>query len=138
MGAAVLLTAAAWAQTPRPLSKKAAANILYAKKSPAASQWQLTDIYDPYNGGTHNTPTPPIFLKFSAKGTYSEGAAGKESTGKWLISADTSSIAMFAPSENPSFDRQLRTHTSDSLVLARQGRHGMVIYTYVRYKSPKK
>lgn len=81
------------------------------------------------------SPTPPSYLTFTKKGSYTEGETGKETAGKWLISADARSLALYAPTAQPTFTHQLRTQTPDSLVLARQGRHGMVIYTYIRQKN---
>lgn len=109
-------------------------------------EWRLEQIYDPYNGGTtyQSDSLNPSFLSLNRKGKFAEYDTLNRREGKWYFHEDSTRIRLAYTQENgtkiirserdPDFRYVLKTLTEDSLVLAIQGRHGMVERIYIRTK----
>ncbi len=123
-------------------TQRAAAYLL--QNAPADSIiWQLTNIFDPYQGGTH-TPIDslhPQFLVIHDDGTFTRHQQEQIDSGNWYMRRDKEAIALvsdrspeaaISSKTSFSFRYEIRKLSSDTMILAWQGRHGFVEELYVK------
>lgn len=102
----------------------------------------LSKIHDPYQGGQTYLPTDrlsPTLLLFS-DGRFIEYDAYRYDEGEWYLHEDHDKMSLIyqvknhtnipASQQDSSFRYQIKQLNADTLILAQQGRHGMVSYFY--------
>lgn len=102
----------------------------------------LASIYDPYNGGDTYFPSQaikPTLLVFT-DGSFVKYDTHNYTEGNWYIEKGTHNMAFIHQRENfqdipPAFQDSafryiVQKASPDTLIIAQQGRHGMVSYTY--------
>lgn len=124
------------------LSTKKAAAFLLGKKIDTV-QWRLVNIYDPYDGGKTiiKDSLNPEILVVSRDGSFKEYDKDNYSIGKWYLNREKSRMAMVYEKQNGmevakvdeemQYRYEIREMTDSKLILAIQGRHGMVERTYM-------
>lgn len=128
-------------------NRKAAALLIGKKKLADSIVWKLSQTYDPYNGGyTYAADSlNPQFLVLHRDGTFHEYDTINYSEGTWLVNKERDHIAKVYSIQNkteipqdqqiPSFRYHIQKRNTDSLQLAIQGRHGMLLLTYLRMQA---
>ena len=107
--------------------------------------WMRHSTFDPYEKG-HAYPADegnPEYLELAQNGIFHEHDSVNQSFGQWFINSVDSSLSLryeirngqlITPDVAPRSGRHvyvLRKMSSDSLILETQGRHGMLVITYV-------
>ncbi len=125
---------------------KAASFLLGTKDSTSTASWQKVSRFDPYNGGQFQSyEGNHSMITLYADGSYEEKDPENFITGKYYLNKTKSAIA-FVPEKindtvqdiaegEPRFRHEIVKFSEDSLILAWQGRHGMVRDTYVMMES---
>ncbi|MEM7657411.1 MAG: hypothetical protein AAF399_14850 [Bacteroidota bacterium] len=124
------------------LSRKQAKQLFFQDPGALNSKWQLIRIDDPYDGGKRILPEAnnPHYLVFYQGGRFLDYDRFNYNDGIWLIHKDRKQMALVHEIENgrripaAQQDTVYRHHlikTGDTLTLGRQGRHGVVTYTYL-------
>lgn len=129
------------------LRTKKASTFLLGKHQHDSIKWRLIQTYDPYDGGniTRRDSLNPRFLVFGRDGEFKQYDNLNYVVGKWHLNRAKTALAFVNEERNgkeiagatetiPSFRHQIRKHTTDTMILAWQGRHGFVeeLYTIVR------
>lgn len=124
---------------------KASSYLLGTRDTAAAVSWQKVFRYDPYEGGQYRTYEDYLTtITLKTDGSYIEKNPENLTTGKYYLNKTKSAIA-FVPEvvngeeqekteEEPMFRHEIIKFSDDSLILAWQGRHGMVKDAYVMSK----
>lgn len=128
------------------LRTKKATKILMGKKA-KWQKWQLISQYDPYNGGKYYRPdssNSQYFILIN-DGSFREYDTFNYSEGSWLMNKSRDRVALVYLIQNgikippekrdTTFRYELKTISPDSLVLAIQGRHGMMAKTYLNVST---
>jgi len=103
----------------------------------AGKYWRLVESYDPYNGGVFYRPDstdPQHGYYFGTNGSFTEDhyPGGSSQVGTWGLSGgDRTLLLHYTDQSNRDLTYEVRTLTTDTLSIAWQGRHGMVVETYV-------
>ncbi|MEZ4825723.1 MAG: hypothetical protein R3C61_05420 [Bacteroidia bacterium] len=125
-------------------SSKAASMLVGKKKQGDSTTWILSQTFDPYNGGQVYVADSlnPQFWVLRRDGTFHEFDSLNNRFGLWKLNRNRDRLSKnyLAPnpeispqSLSPDFRYHLLNHTKDSLILAVQGRHGMLRFTYLRF-----
>lgn len=99
--------------------------------------WSLVEAYDPYDGGKWYRPgstDPQHLFFFNTGGGFTEDytPGGHRQIGTWALSGgDQSLLLHYTDQSNRDLGYEVRRLTFDTLQIAWQGRHGMVVETYV-------
>ena len=132
------------------LGNRKAATFLLGRKTDTI-RWQLTQIYDPYDGGKTiiRDSLNPEYLIVGKDGAFKEYDNENHSEGRWFINKDKTRMALLYEVQNGMtveadsgkkarempeelrYRYEIREISREKLVLAIQGRHGMVEKTYV-------
>lgn len=121
---------------------KAASYLLGAKDTTASASWQKVFRFDPYDGGQYRTYEEYVTtITLKNDGSYEETNPENVTTGKYFLNKTKTAIAFVPQVVNGTEQEEMDTEmtfrheilkfTSDSLILAWQGRHGMVQDGYV-------
>jgi len=125
---------------------KASSYLLGTKDTAAVISWQKCFRYDPYQGGQYQTyENYETLITLKTDGSYEEKNPENLTTGKYYLNKSKTAIA-FVPKmvngvEQPQqegellFRHEIIKFTADSMILAWQGRHGMVKDGYVLKKE---
>ena len=130
-------------QSNQGLRMKKASAFLLGKQQRDSIKWRLVHTYDPYNGGQLNKRDSlnPRFLVFSKDGGYKQYDNLNYVVGNWYVNRSKDALAFIIASRNGreipgaseqalDFRHQIRKHTTDTMILAWQGRHGFVEELY--------
>lgn len=128
------------------LSTRKASAFLIGKKTDT-TRWQLHKIFDPYDGGKTiiRDSLNPEYLLVGKDGAFLEYDKDNHSEGHWYINKDKTRMALIYDIQNgvevedankdmPEemyYRYEIREISAEKLVLAIQGRHGMVEKTYI-------
>lgn len=123
---------------------KQAARFLTQKSGEDTLRYQLMQIYDPYKekAAIMNQAQNTSYLDlYTSSGAFSEYDSLNQSSGLWYINKLKDRLKLVYQIENgdsvpvarqdTSFRYQLVKLSNDSLVIGKQGRHGIVQYTYL-------
>lgn len=118
----------------------------WLKQQPDSLQrWVLHSTFDPYRQGTYymGDQGNPEILELAFTGVFHQYDSAQQSYGQWFMNTVDSSMnfryeirnnVLISPAENGPKSRQryrLMKMNQDSLVLQVQGRHGMMVITYL-------
>lgn len=109
------------------------------------TRWILHSTFDPYQKGTYylGDQGNPEVLELASSGVFHQYDSTQQSYGQWFMNPTDSTMnfryeirnnKLISPSEHDRHGRQqyrLMKMTPDSLILEVQGRHGMLIITYL-------
>jgi hypothetical protein len=124
---------------------KASSYLLGTQDTAATMSWEKVFRFDPYNGGNYHTYEKyETTITLKTDGSYEEKDPENFTTGKYYLNKTKTAIA-FVPEivngqeqremdEELMFRHEIIKFTEDSLILAWQGRHGMVKDGYVMKK----
>ncbi|MFK7920930.1 MAG: hypothetical protein AB8H47_03190 [Bacteroidia bacterium] len=125
------------------MRQKQAARFLTQKSGEDTLRYQLMLVYDPYKDKPvmMNQPQNTSFLDLYTSGAFNEYDSINQSSGLWFINKPQDRLKLVYQIENgdsvpvarqdTSFRYQLVKLSNDSLVIGKQGRHGIVQYTYL-------
>lgn len=129
------------------LSTRKAATFLIGKKTDTTC-WRLQKTFDPYDGGKTlvRDSLNPQYLLVAKDGAFREYDNDNHSEGRWYINKDKTRMALVydiqngltlenEPQSEPEemhYRYEIREVSPEKLVLAIQGRHGMVEKTYIQ------
>lgn len=125
------------------LRQKQAARFISQKQEKDTLSYRLQQIYDPYLSVPQKAETKekPKYLILHTAGTFLEYDAFNRNQGSWYVNKDKERLKLVYEVENgmeippasqdSSFRYQLVKLSQDSLVIGKQGRHGIVQYTYL-------
>ena len=104
--------------------------------------WRWRQTVDAYRGGTTLTPSDSALetLTFWTDGTYHHQKTGYTRTGQWALDEAARTLALTdqlqADLDQEDYRHKIRKLNADTLVLAWQGRHGMVTELYQAHPTP--
>ncbi len=113
------------------------------------TRWVLHSTFDPYQQGTYylGDAGNPEVLELASNGVFHEYDSVQQSYGQWFMNPADSTMSLryeirnnklIAASNHELSGRQqyrLMKMTGDSLILEVQGRHGMLVITYLPLKN---
>lgn len=125
-------------------AQKQQAAFIMGEKNRYQKRWDLQQMYDPYPSGQGTIIQPEdsgrTYLILFQDGDFLQSSPQNYSEGQWKLDEEKQRLALIYRMQNnrlvPSDKRdtlyryELRYHSADSLVLAVQGRHGLVEYRY--------
>lgn len=118
----------------------------WLKQQPDSLQkWVLHSTFDPYQRGTYylGDHSNPEMLELASDGIFHQYDSVQQSYGQWFMNAADSSMSfryeirnnkLLTSSDPEASGRQrykLMKMSQDSLILEVQGRHGMLVITYL-------
>lgn len=122
----------------------------WIKNQPDSLQrWVLYSTFDPYQDGKMYPcdPANPEILELAATGVFHQYDTAQQSYGQWFVNPLTQTMNLryevrnnryltsSDPNEAGKQQYYLKRMTADSLVMEVQGRHGMLILTYLPYQE---
>lgn len=125
------------------LRQKQAGRFISQKQEKDTLSYRLQQIYDPYLSVPRKAETEekPKYLILHTSGTFLEYDAFNQNQGRWYVNKTKERLKLVYEVENgieipptsqdSSFRYQLVKLSQDSLVIGKQGRHGIVQYTYL-------
>jgi hypothetical protein len=129
-----------YAQDAEFCTKREANHFLFGNNKMKQVKWQFVQSYDPYNGGI-TTPAdisrPESYL-FQKNGKMLIYSADNQQHGKWRITEEKQFLWIeYAPEKNKKelYKFKIKELTAEKMILAIQGRHGMVERTYLKIKN---
>lgn len=112
-------------------------------------RWVLHSTFDPYQRGTYYLEDQgnPEVLELASTGVFHQYDSAQQSYGQWFMNPADSTMSfryeirnnkLISSTDHERSGRQqyrLMKMTGDSLILEVQGRHGMLVITYLNVKK---
>ena len=148
-GSMLLMAPACQDQAGSMLRRSKIARSWLEKRPDSVQMWYRSFTFDPYEQG-YGYPADPHnleCLELASNGTFHEYDSARQSFGQWFVNPAESTLSLryeirnghwVQPDDPEGSGRQvylLKQMTSDSLVLEVQGRHGMMVITYLPMTS---
>lgn len=136
----IISTTAIYGQDAEFCGKREANLFLLGNSKIKKVQWQLLQSYDPYNGGI-TTPADATHLEayvFQKNGKMISYATDNQQNGKWKLTKEKEFIWIeysLIKGKKELYKFKIKELTSEKMVLAIQGRHGLVEKTYLKVKN---
>lgn len=122
----------------------------WVKNQPDSLQrWVLHSTFDPYQGGKEYPcdPQNPEILELAPSGVFHQYDTAQQSFGQWFLNPLNKTMNLryevrnnryLSASDPKAAGREqyiLKQMTADSLIMEVQGRHGMLVLTYLPFKE---